>query len=93
MGNDSVQVQTLGQKIAASSKGPAVSFSSVMRYVAMTISVAAMGAGVVIIGGWLPTTFPEQYRVIIGAVVFLYGAYRFVIVFFRGRGINRVDEE
>jgi putative Ca2+/H+ antiporter (TMEM165/GDT1 family) len=64
-----------------------------MRYVAMVVSVLAMIAGIVLMGGWLPANVPEQYRVILGAVVFLYGAYRFVIVYFRGRGLNRDEDE
>lgn len=71
----------------------AAGLSLVMRYVAMGVSAAVMIAGVVLMGGWVTANFPEQYRVILGAVVFLYGAYRFVIVYFRGRGANRDEEE
>ncbi len=56
----------------------------VLKYTIMVISVAAMLAGVLIIAGILvPRNFPDQYRVIMGIVVFLYGLYRFVIAYTR----------
>lgn len=56
-----------------------------LRYVVLTLSVAAMGAGVAIMAGWIETMrhLPGEYGMIFGAVVFLYGAYRFSIAFFR----------
>ncbi len=56
----------------------------VLKYTIMVISVAAMLLGVLIIAGVLvPRNFPDQYRVIMGIVVFLYGLYRFVIAYTR----------
>ena len=67
--------------------------AALLRYTALALSALAMVVGAMVITGYLvPKYFPEQYRVVIGAVVFLYGAYRFVIVLFRGRG-TRHDEE
>ena len=55
-----------------------------LRYVILAVSAAAAVVGIMIMGGWLvPRNFPEQYRVVVGAVVFLYGVYRFVIAYFR----------
>jgi hypothetical protein len=31
----------------------------------------------------VPKNFPEQYGIIMGAVIFLYGAYRFAIAYFK----------
>ena len=56
----------------------------VLKYTIMVISVAAMLLGVLIIAGVLvPRNLPDQYRVIMGIVVFLYGLYRFVIAYTR----------
>ena len=30
-----------------------------------------------------PANIPEQFRIIMGAVIFLYGAYRFTVAYFR----------
>ena len=71
----------------------AMNISSVLRYSVLAVSAAAMIVGVLVMVGYLvPKYFPEQYRVVIGAVVFLYGAYRFALTFFRPRGLNS-DEE
>jgi putative Ca2+/H+ antiporter (TMEM165/GDT1 family) len=71
----------------------AMSVSTVLRYGVLTVSAAAMVVGVLVVLGYLvPRYFPEQYRVVIGAVVFLYGAYRLAITFFRHKPLNR-DEE
>jgi prolipoprotein diacylglyceryltransferase len=61
-----------------------VNYQVVFRYVIFVISAAAMVVGVlVMVGVLVPKNFPEQYGVLIGAVVFLYGAYRFAITYFR----------
>jgi len=66
---------------------------AVLRYVILTLSVAAMGVGVAMMAGWIKTMrhLPGEYSLIFGAVVFLYGAYRFSIAFFRNKG--RQDHE
>ncbi len=70
-----------------------MSISSALRYGVLVFSSAAMVVGALVMAGILaPRYFYEdRFRVIIGAVVFLYGAYRFVIAFYRDRG--RDDEE
>jgi hypothetical protein len=56
----------------------------VLKYTVLVISAAAMLLGVLIIAGVLvPRNFPDQYRVVMGVVVFLYGLYRFVIAYTR----------
>jgi hypothetical protein len=58
--------------------------TEVLKYTILTVSAAAMLLGVLIIAGVLvPRNFPDQYRVIMGIVVFLYGLYRFVIAYTR----------
>ncbi len=50
----------------------------------MVLAVAVMAVGVLAILGMLvPVYIPEQYRIIMGVVVFLYGLYRFVLSYFR----------
>jgi hypothetical protein len=56
----------------------------VVRYVILALSAAAAVCGVMIIAGLLvpvQESVPEQYRIIIGALVTLYGIYRFVIAY------------
>ena len=61
-----------------------MNYQVVFRYTIFVISAAAMVVGVlVMVGVLVPKNFPEQYGVLIGAVVFLYGAYRFAITYFR----------
>jgi hypothetical protein len=58
----------------------------VIRYVILVLSAAAMVFGVlVMVGVFVPAhgEFPEYYRYIIGAVITLYGLYRFLISYFR----------
>ena len=57
---------------------------AVFRYVILVISGLAMVVGIlVMIGMLVPKNFPDQYGVLMGAVVFLYGASRFAITYFR----------
>ncbi len=56
----------------------------VFRYVILAVSGCAMIVGVLVMFGLLvPRNFPEQYGVLMGVVVFLYGAYRFAIEYFK----------
>lgn len=65
----------------------------VLRYAIYIVSGGAMGFGVATIFGYLvPTYFPEEYRVIFGAVVFLYGAHRFAVTYIRSKELRR-DEK
>jgi len=59
------------------------------RYTILAVSAAAMVVGVLIITGLLvPRNLPEEFRVIMGIVIVLYGAYRFMITVYR-----RTDRE
>ena len=56
----------------------------VSRYTILIVSAAAMVVGVLIIVGLLvPRNLPQEFRVIMGVVIVLYGAYRFVITAYR----------
>ncbi len=69
-------------------------FVSVLRYSVLAVSAAAMVVGVLVMIGYLvPRYFPEDYRLIMGAVVFLYGAYRFAITYFRQKGVTRREQD
>ena len=58
----------------------------VLRYATLVVSGAAMILGILIMTGILvPRYFPENYALIMGAVIFLYGAYRFAITYYRPR--------
>ena len=57
-----------------------------LRYVILALSAGAMVIGILVIAGVLvPVNFPEQFRVIMGVVVFLYGLYRFVVEYVKKR--------
>lgn len=60
-----------------------MNYQVVFRYTILAISSLAMAVGVLIAVGVLPISFPDQYRVLIGIVIFLYGGYRFAIAYFR----------
>lgn len=69
----------------------AMNIASVLRYAVYAFSAAAMIAGILTIAGYLvPRYFPEHYRVTFGAVVFLYGAYRFALTYVRSKSPGNV---
>ena len=64
-----------------------------LKYVVLAASAIVMIVGVMVMVGYLvPRYFPEQYRVVMGAVVFLYGAYRFAITYIRNRPTESNEE-
>jgi hypothetical protein len=64
--------------------GRRVDVNKMLNVVVMVLAAAVMLVGVLAIMGMLiPVYIPEQYRIIVGAVVFLYGLYRFVLSYFR----------
>jgi hypothetical protein len=67
-----------------------VNIEAVLRVVIMVVASGAMAIGVAVMAGWLvPPNLPPQFNVPIGAVVFLYGAYRFVIAYLRTKEVRR----
>jgi hypothetical protein len=55
-----------------------------MRLVIMVLSAGVMAVGALVTAGVLvPQTLPEQFRVVSGVVVFLYGLYRFIVEYQR----------
>lgn len=66
--------------------GRRVDVNRVLNLVVMVLAAAVMLVGVLAIMGLLiPVYIPDQYRIIVGVVVFLYGLYRFVLSYFRLR--------
>lgn len=65
----------------------------VLRYVVLTLSTGAMIVGVLVMVGTLHVNFPDQFRVVVGAVVFLYGGYRFAISYFRNPHRSGDDDD
>ncbi len=60
----------------------------IVRYVILVLLAGAMACGVLIMLGVLVPVrwdLPDEYRIIFGAVIVLYGLYRFVITFNRPR--------
>jgi hypothetical protein len=56
----------------------------ILNVVVMVLAAAVMLVGVLaMVGLLIPVYIPEQYRIIVGVVVFLYGLYRFVLSYFR----------
>ena len=70
-----------------------MNMTNVFRYTVLGVSVAAMIVGILVMAGLLvPKNLPEQFGFVIGAVVFLYGAYRFVVTYFQGRRRHGPEE-
>jgi hypothetical protein len=66
--------------------GAAVNFNMVIRYAILALSSALMVLGVIVTAGFMvPRYLPEEYRFLLGIIVFLYGAYRFSVAFFGHR--------
>lgn len=58
--------------------------SRVTELIAMVISAAVMLVGVLaMVGLLIPLYVPEQFRLLVALVVFLYGLYRFVLSYSR----------
>jgi cation transport ATPase len=56
----------------------------VMNIIVMVIASAVMLVGVLaMVGLLIPVYIPEEFRVIISLIVFLYGLYRFVLSYAR----------
>ncbi len=56
----------------------------ILNLVVMVLSAAVMLVGVLaMVGLLIPIYIPQEYRIIVGVVVFLYGLYRFVLSYFR----------
>ncbi len=58
--------------------------SSILRLIILVFSIVAMVFGILVMAGVLvPRSVPGDYGILFGAVIFLYGLYRFVIAYFR----------
>ena len=56
----------------------------VLRYTILVISALAMVTGILIaVGVLVPKNLPGQFGVLMGIVIFLYGAYRFAVTYFK----------
>lgn len=57
---------------------------NILRIIVLVVSACVMLFGVVVVAGFLvPIFIPEQFRVLTGIVIILYGAYRFVQTLYR----------
>jgi hypothetical protein len=55
-----------------------------LRYVVIGVAAIAVLFGILVMAGvFVPIHFPEQYRIPIGAIIALYGAYHGVTAFSR----------
>ena len=73
--------------------GGTMNMTLILRYTILTVSAAAVVLGLLVIAGLLkPRYFPDDnIRVILGAVILLYGLYRFVNAYIQKPG-RRTDE-
>jgi hypothetical protein len=63
-----------------------VNLGVVLRIIVLVLSIGAMLAGAAVMLGLLvPHNVPEEFRFLIGIVIFLYGAYRFTVGYYRKR--------
>jgi len=57
---------------------------TILRYVIMGGSTLVFLFGVFVIAGvFVPQGLPRNYRIVLGAVISLYGIYRFVVAYYR----------
>lgn len=57
---------------------------ALLKIAVLAVSGAAMVVGVLVVAGVLvPRNLPDEWRLISGIVLFLYGLYRFVIAYVR----------
>jgi len=56
----------------------------VVRFAIMILAGAVALAGILVMTGFLANAaITGQFRIVMGAAIFLYGAYRFTIAYFR----------
>ncbi len=56
----------------------------IVRYTVMILAAAVAMAGILVMTGVLiNVAITGQFRIVMGAVIFLYGAYRFTVAYFR----------
>lgn len=56
----------------------------IVRYTVMILAAAVALAGILVMTGFLVNVaISGQYRIVMGGVIFLYGAYRFTVAYFR----------
>jgi hypothetical protein len=56
----------------------------IVRFTVMILAAAVAMAGILVMTGVLiNVAITGQYRIVMGAVIFLYGAYRFTVAYFR----------
>ena len=59
-------------------------FQRILRWVVMILAAAVAVTGILVMAGVLASAaIAGQFRIVTGAVIFLYGVYRFTIAFFR----------
>jgi prolipoprotein diacylglyceryltransferase len=57
---------------------------AIARVIILILSAGAMVIGALVVAGVLvPRSLPEEFRLVAGIVVFLYGLYRFVVEYVR----------
>lgn len=68
-----------------------MSASLIVRLVTSVTASLILGLGIVLLTGFfLPPTVPENYRIILGVVMVLYGVYRLIMVWMH-RGDGRIE--
>jgi hypothetical protein len=56
----------------------------IVRFIVMILAAAVAMAGILVMTGVLiNVAITGQFRLVMGAVIFLYGAYRFTVAYFR----------
>ncbi len=57
---------------------------NIMKYIAYVVAVLFIALGVAILSGlFLQSNFPSQFRIIVGIVLILYGAFRIVATYYK----------
>ena len=65
--------------------------TKVMRYIAYTAAVIFILFGIAILAGYfIKESVPQQFRIMAGIVLILYGAFRLIITYFKKNQNNVV---
>ena len=69
-----------------------VNASSILNVVGYATATVVTGAGIAVLMGIIPSYVPEQYRIMLGIIMVVYGAFRGGMIWIRQKN-NKRDAE
>ena len=65
---------------------------SIFRFASYVTASLVLMLGVIIVTGLMPAYVPTNFRIIVGSVMIIYGAYRIVILTLKQRDAKGLEE-